>query len=573
MRSKYSSLPALALALTLSNAFGSVSPVCAAGGSHAINSMNIRHKLVKSVISRAASIVAANMQPKPAEASRVPFAGKRVLWLGDSITQNGAYVTDVEYTLERRFPKEKFDIVSIGLASETVSGLSEKDHPFPRPWAHERLQRALDKVKPQVVVACYGMNDGIYHPQSPERMRAFQDGIGKLITAVKAAGAKLILLTPPPFDPLPLHSTLPADAPDFSFMKPYAAYDDVLSDYAKWEQTINEPGVTVVNIHTPLKAYLLHRRRTDPNFSYSSDGIHPDAIGHLLMSQAILQALGLDVPQGDPDAQVKALATDPLYKLVSDHRQTRSDGWLAYVGYTRGDTVHAASVDEAETKAGDLQKQIDDLRHAVRVACVGDSITWGAGTTDAGKYSYPVVLRGWLGPAYDTSNFGCSGATMLKRGDFSYWNQKEFKAAQEDKADVVVIALGTNDSKHPTPAMTNAPDNWRYKADYVHDYEDMIAIFREINPAVKVYVCTPPPAYPGNWGINDTTIREDIAPMVRQVAKDTGATVIDLYTALSGKSQLFPDTVHPNNEGAALIAATVYHSLTGKDAPVALASK
>jgi lysophospholipase L1-like esterase len=98
----------------------------------------------------------------------------------------------------------------------------------------------------------------------------------------------------------------------------------------------------------------------------------------------------------------------------------------------------------------------------------------------------------------------------------------------------------------------------------------MIAAFKRANPAVKVYVCTPPPAYPGQWGINDTTIREEIAPLVRKVAQDTGATVIDVYAALSGKPEMFPDTVHPNNAGARLIAATVYQAVIGKEAPITI---
>jgi lysophospholipase L1-like esterase len=75
------------------------------------------------------------------------------------------------------------------------------------------------------------------------------------------------------------------------------------------------------------------------------------------------------------------------------------------------------------------------------------------------------------------------------------------------------------------------------------------------------------PAYPGNWGISDTTMREEIAPIVRDVARETGATVIDLYGALRSKPQLFPDKVHPNDEGAQLIAAEVYRALTGQMAP------
>lgn len=144
--------------------------------------------------------------PLQSKTAQPLLANKRVLWLGDSITQAGDYVTFVEYFLEKQYPAERFDFVSIGLASETASCLSEKTHPFPRPCVQERLQRALALVKPQVVVACYGMNDGIYHPQSVERMQAFERGMEKLIAAAHAAGAQVVLLTPPPFDALPLRA-------------------------------------------------------------------------------------------------------------------------------------------------------------------------------------------------------------------------------------------------------------------------------------------------------------------------------------------------------------------------------
>src|SRR5579871_5918856 len=133
-----------------------------------------------------------------AHAGPTSLENQRTLWLGDSITAGGDYVTFVLYYLDRQVPKTTFDIISIGLASETTSGLSEKAHPFPRPCVLTRLPDALRLIKPTVVVACYGMNDGIYHPLSPERFDAFKAGIRKVVAESKAAGAQVILLTPPP---------------------------------------------------------------------------------------------------------------------------------------------------------------------------------------------------------------------------------------------------------------------------------------------------------------------------------------------------------------------------------------
>src|SRR5205823_1700362 len=131
-------------------------------------------------------------------------AGKRVVFLGDSNTQAGGYVAFTAYYLEKLHPKKDFDILSLGLASETLSGLSEDGHAggkFPRPCLFERLSRLLDKVKPEVVFACYGMNDGIYLPLDKDRFAAFQKGVTKLIEQCKKAGAKQIfVITPPIYD-------------------------------------------------------------------------------------------------------------------------------------------------------------------------------------------------------------------------------------------------------------------------------------------------------------------------------------------------------------------------------------
>ena len=203
----------------------------------------------------------------------------------------------------------------------------------------------------------------------------------------------------------------------------------------------------------------------------------------------------------------------------------------------------------------------------VRLACVGDSIVYGAFLDNREHNNWPAVLGRWLGPGWNVRNFGLNGATMLLKGDLPYQKQPIYQRALAFNPDILIISLGGNDSKHPNDQFTNAVNNWQYKDDYIGDYKKMIAAFRAVNPAVKIYVCTPLPAYPGRWGINGTTIREEVAPKVRQVAQETGATVIDLNTALSGKPDLFVDTVHPNVAGARLVAAAAYQTLTGNKPP------
>ena len=204
----------------------------------------------------------------------------------------------------------------------------------------------------------------------------------------------------------------------------------------------------------------------------------------------------------------------------------------------------------------------------IRVACVGDSITYGAGLKDRKDDAYPVWLGRWLGPGYEVRNFGRSGATLLHRGDLPYIKQRQHDEAVAFKPDIAIIMLGTNDSKHRGGGLpdTNNPvaENWQFKGDYVSDYEALIAEFRNANSAVKIYVCYPTPCFPGRWGIDDKTIHHEVIPLIHQVARKSHAKVINLYRPFEGKKQFFPDTVHPDDAGAELMAADVYHALTGK---------
>lgn len=299
---------------------------------------------------------AAHASPDAGRPSIV-LTGRRVLILGDSITQDGRYVTFIDYYLRRLAPGEKSDLISIGLSSETVSGLSEKTHPFPRPCVLERLDRALIAVKPQVVLACYGMNDGIYHPPSAERLAAFTQGIHELIARVHASGAQLILFTPTVFDPMPIHDrTVPADAGEFSYNKPFVGYDAVLAEYARAELALSEPGTTVIDLHGPLTTALLAQRSRNPSFSFSPDGIHPNDSAHLLIARIILETLGYSLKGQVADAV--SIEKDPLFPLIRDRRALRSEAWLPFVGYIRGETFKSASVTAAEQVATRLQDQI-----------------------------------------------------------------------------------------------------------------------------------------------------------------------------------------------------------------------
>lgn len=291
------------------------------------------------------------------------LAHQRTLVLGDSITQDGRYVSFLEYYLQRLAPGTQCDLISIGLSSETVSGLTEPGAKYPRPCVLERLDRALAAVKPQVVFACYGMNDGIYAPSSPERRQAFETGLHQLMTKVLAAGAKLVLITPPVFDPQPIAArTVPATAEKFGYgFAFYAGYDDVLAEFAAIETALHEPGVTTIDLHTPMAQTLASLRQRDPAFGFSKDGVHPGDAGHLLMARIIGRALGLPIPDTELGAELQRIQADPLWKPVADRRELRSEAWLPYIGYTRDTPFKSGSVKAAERVAAGLQDLIGTL--------------------------------------------------------------------------------------------------------------------------------------------------------------------------------------------------------------------
>lgn len=279
---------------------------------------------------------------------------KKVLFLGDSITHNGLYVSFFEYYLF----KSGFnaDVISVGLGSETTSGLSESDHPFPRPCIHTRIDNVLKETKPEIVVFCYGMNDGIYHPQSPERMAAYKKGVNSLISKIEAVGAKVVIMTPPPFDSVPItKKTVKKNALDFSYKKPYEGYNDVLRDYAAWLLTLDYP---VVDQNGLLGAYLEAQRKVDSNFKFSGDGIHPNPEGHLLMAKALLHELSLSSARSIKVSDAGNLLKDTLFKKVHKRRSARSRAWLEYIGYTRGKVVKKDSVTAEEKVCQKLKVRI-----------------------------------------------------------------------------------------------------------------------------------------------------------------------------------------------------------------------
>ncbi len=216
----------------------------------------------------------------------------KILFLGDSNTFAGHFIAYVDAYLATRFPDKQYELINLGLPSETVSGLTEEDHPFPRPNVHERAERALTKTKPDVVVICYGMNDGIYAPFDEGRFAKYKAGIQSLLDKVKVAGAKPVLMTPAPFDPIPVRKNLrPLSASSFSYMTPYEDYADVLRRYSEWLVTLRAKGIPVADANAALRRFIADARKAAPKLNLSGDGIHPSPAGHAIIAREFLVAL------------------------------------------------------------------------------------------------------------------------------------------------------------------------------------------------------------------------------------------------------------------------------------------
>lgn len=218
----------------------------------------------------------------------------RILFLGDSITQDGKYISYLNKWIKLSALKEKIELFNCGLSSETVSGLSEPDHPFPRPCLLSRIDQILNEVKPNWVVFCYGMNDAVYYPFSQSRFSAFIQGYKRAILAAREAGARVVLCTPPIFDAESFSAAggvlLPEGEEKYSYQRAFERYDSVLNLYATCVETdLASLADYVIDIRTPLMDDLLNRR-TENRKAVHGDGIHPGARGHRVIARTILKA-------------------------------------------------------------------------------------------------------------------------------------------------------------------------------------------------------------------------------------------------------------------------------------------
>ena len=200
-----------------------------------------------------------------------------------------------------------------------------------------------------------------------------------------------------------------------------------------------------------------------------------------------------------------------------------------------------------------LQRHQGPKKNAVRVACIGNSITDGFGIDMATQQGYPAHLQRLLGNGYHVKNFGVSGRTMLNKGDLPYQNELAWRDALAFRPDIVIIKLGTNDSK---------PENWQYNKGFTDDLQLMVDALKANKNNPRIILCTPIPAFKPTWNINDSVIVNGITPIINKVAKKNKLQVIDLHTLYAHDGdKMLNDAIHPDAKGALRMAEIIAKAL------------
>ena len=223
-----------------------------------------------------------------------------------------------------------------------------RDSPFPRPCVMERLDRVLKKAKPNVVIACYGMNDAIYYPLIDENFAEYKSAMEELIKKTKAAGARIVLMTPPPFDVEAVRMNkgklLKKGEEKYAWFAPYEGYNEVMAAYANWIFSLKESVDGIVDLHGALTESLEASRSEDPEYILAKDGVHFNDKAHETVANVIVDQLNLPTNETSPED----------VKRFVERQNILRDAWLSHVGHKRPGIKAGLPLEEAQQKADAL---------------------------------------------------------------------------------------------------------------------------------------------------------------------------------------------------------------------------
>lgn len=191
----------------------------------------------------------------------------------------------------------------------------------------------------------------------------------------------------------------------------------------------------------------------------------------------------------------------------------------------------------------------------IKVACVGDSITYGCTVKNRNKNNYPAALGRLLGESYCVNNFGYTNRTAIKDADYPYTKEKLYQQSLDFKPDIVMIMLGSNDTKK---------NNWN-KEKFINDYCEIIDSYLNLSSKPKVYILIPTPLFEIRgkvmWKLRKDIMVDEVYPAVKEIAAKKNINLIDMSKAFENKRDLFSDGVHPNSKGSKKFAEIVFEAI------------
>jgi|GEM_PF-1041860 len=233
----------------------------------------------------------------------------------------------------------------------------------------------------------------------------------------------------------------------------------------------------------------------------------------------------------------KTLLADKAGELISNPDKYRESS--GYVGFL----LLAGSVEDKDSAP-------------VKIACIGNSITYGYGIPDRERNAYPAQLESLLGDSYAVTNYGVNGATLVSRGRIPYIKTAAYRRALHSRPDIVFIMLGTNDTKPRDSTLLDA---------FERDYTALVQSFQRLATHPKVILLSPVTCFlTETASLSDNTIRQRIMPCIQQVAFDRQLELIDLHSLTIDRPGLYTDKLHLNAEGAALVAARLFEAVRQK---------
>jgi len=293
------------------------------------------------------------------------FKFKKVLFIGDSITHDGRYVDYLETYLRKYVKEWEGTIINVGLTCENTSGDTEESFAFPRPNINDRLERVMRLVQPDLVLACYGMNDGLQMPFSRERFEHYKAGINAVLDTVHAHGAQCWLLTPTYYDLTSLSEYDPEHyrTTDYPAPHAYRYYADVLEKYAQYIMSLEgDRAERCFDVFHPIKEHVQACREKDSTYRYG-DGIHPDSIGHFIIMRTLMKGM-FNITLSRVPEYVTAPQDDLFYQITADKNKVVSIAYRTAAGHSLDfleEYSQAVPTTDADTYAAQALRRLQSM--------------------------------------------------------------------------------------------------------------------------------------------------------------------------------------------------------------------